>query len=94
MMDTIVVICPEKVDRLCSMDCSSPISANTCSNTASSVPKSAGTCKPACAISVSRPTVFSVTVLPPVFGPVIISDVKSLPIHRFDDTTFSRSISG
>ena len=32
-------------------------------------PCSAGTCSPACAISASRPAVFSATVLPPVFGP-------------------------
>ena len=32
-----------------------------------------GTGNPACAISVSRPTVFSATVLPPVFGPLMSS---------------------
>ena len=31
----------------------------------------AGIASPACAISVSRPVVLSVTVLPPVFGPVM-----------------------
>ena len=87
-------MCDENVDRLCSIDCSSPMSANTSSNTAISLPNCAGICMPDCAISVSRPTVFSVTVLPPVFGPVITSVVKSSPIHRLDGTTFSGSISG
>ena len=32
-----------------------------------------GSCRPACAISGSRPAVFSATVLPPVFGPVMTS---------------------
>ena len=65
------VMCDEKVERLCSMLCSSPMSARTCSNTDSFEPSSAGIAMPACAISVSRPVVFSETVLPPVFGPVI-----------------------
>ena len=93
-IDTMLVICDEKVDRDCSIDCSSPMSANTLSNTASSVPRSAGTCKPACAISVNRPTVFSVTVLPPVLGPVMTSVVNSAPSHMSDGTTFSGSSSG
>ena len=49
---------------------------------------------PDCAISVSRPTVLSVTVLPPVLGPVTTSVVKSVPIHRLDGTTFSGSMRG
>ncbi|OPZ64523.1 MAG: hypothetical protein BWY85_01118 [Firmicutes bacterium ADurb.Bin506] len=73
------VRCDENVDRLCSMLCSSPMSANTLPNTAISVPGSAGTCSPAWAISVSRPTVLSVTVLPPVFGPVMTSVLNVLP---------------
>ena len=94
MISTMLVMWPEKVDRLCSMLCSSPISANTCSNTAISVPRSAGTCRPACAISVNSPTVFRVTVLPPVFGPVITRVVNSSPSQMLDGTTFSGSISG
>ena len=38
--------------------------------------------------------VFSVTVLPPVFGPVMISVSKSLPSRTLMGTTFFRSISG
>ena len=71
-----------------------PMSAKMSSKTASSVPYSAGICKPDCAISVNRPVVFSVTVLPPVFGPVIISVVKSLPSRISSGTTFCGSISG
>ena len=45
---TMLVMWLEKVDRLCSMLCSSPMSANTCWNTASSVLQlRAGPCKPA-----------------------------------------------
>ena len=87
-------ICPENVERLCSIDCSSPMSANTCSNTLSSVPRSAGTWSPAQAIRVNSPTVFRVTVFPPVFGPVMISSVNSSPSHRLPGTTLSGSISG
>ena len=94
MISTMLVMWPEKVDRLCSMLCSSPISAYTWSNTLSVVPRLAGTCRPLCAISVSSPTVFSVTVLPPVLGPVTIRVVKSSPIHRSQGTTVSRGISG
>ena len=88
------LISAEKVESDCSMDCSSPMSAKTSSKTASSVPYSAGICKPDCAISVNRPVVFSVTVLPPVFGPVMISVVKSLPNRISSGTTFCGSISG
>ena len=65
------VMCDEKVERLCSMLCSSPMSAKICSKTASFDPSAAGIAMPAWAINVSRPVVFSDTVLPPVFGPVI-----------------------
>ncbi len=61
------------VDSDCSMLCSSPMSAKTASNTGTRLPRSAGTGSPACAISESSPAVFSATVLPPVFGPVISS---------------------
>ena len=94
MMLTMFTMWLEKVDRLCSMDCSSPMSAKTCSNTASSVPMSAGTCRPAWAMRVNRPTVLRVTVLPPVLGPVMTRVVKSRPIHRLVGTTFSRSMRG
>ena len=39
--------------------------------------RSAGTGMPDCAIRASRPTVFRVTVLPPVFGPVMTSSRRS-----------------
>ncbi|MCY1425332.1 hypothetical protein D9M71_411180 [compost metagenome] len=78
-MSTILTIWDENVESDCSIDCSSPISANNCSNTASSEPSNAGTGNPACAINVHRPTVFKVTVLPPVLGPVMTIAVMSLP---------------
>jgi hypothetical protein len=48
------------------------MSASTASKMGSSA-RSAGTGRPDCAISASRPTVFRVTVLPPVLGPVMMS---------------------
>ncbi len=62
----------ENVLRLASIDCSSPMSANTQRNTGSFAAP-AGTCNPACAINANSPAVFNATVLPPVFGPVINS---------------------
>ena len=61
----------ENVLRLASMDCSSPMSAKTERKTGRRDPSAAGMRRPACAISASRPAVFSATVFPPVFGPVI-----------------------
>ena len=80
-------MCDEKVLSDCSMLCSSPISANTCGKTLTSEPSSAGMCRPARAISVSRPMVFNVTVFPPVFGPVITSVVNSSPSQTSMGTT-------
>src|SRR5699024_6474347 len=71
IMDTIFDICDENVLKFCSIDCSSPISANTSEKTAIWQPSSAGTCKPDWTIKVHKPTIFNVTVVPPVFGPVI-----------------------
>ncbi len=65
------VMCDEKVERLCSMLCSSPISAKMFSNTDTFEPSAAGMARPDWAIRVSRPVVLSETVLPPVFGPVM-----------------------
>ena len=48
---------------------------------------SAGTCRPAWAIIARRPTVFSATVLPPAFGPVISSTPRSESIDRLMGTT-------
>ena len=78
-MSTVFVICELNVLRLCSILCSSPISANISSNTAMSECSSAGILSPACAISVRSPTVFKETVLPPVLGPVMIRRLKSVP---------------
>ena len=47
--------------------------------TATSEPSNAGIGIPLCAINVQSPTVFSVTVLPPVFGPVMTIAVISFP---------------
>ncbi len=66
---------PENVERLCAIDCSSPMSAKTSRKTGSREPASAGTWSPAWCIRASSPSVRSVTVLPPVFGPVTTSAV-------------------
>jgi hypothetical protein len=68
-----LAMCAEKVLRLAEIDCSSPMSPNIDLKTGSFDPGAAGTCKPACAIATKRPAVFSATVFPPVFGPVMIS---------------------
>ena len=81
----------ENVLKLCSMLCSSPMSAVMRENTASSEPSLAGMCIPDCAIKVSRPTVFNVMVLPPVFGPVMIKVLKSPPRRKSMGTTTSMS---
>ena len=65
-------MCDENVLRLASIDCSSPMSANTQRNTGSFATV-AGRCSPDCAIKANRPAVLSATVLPPVLGPVINS---------------------
>ena len=65
-------MCAEKVERFCSIDCASPMSARKARKTGSTS-LSAGTGTPACAIIASSPAVFSATVLPPVFGPLMIS---------------------
>ena len=58
----------EKVDRLSAIDWSSPMSASTRSNTGRRA-RAAGTRRPHWWSIASRPSVFSATVLPPVFGP-------------------------
>ena len=65
------VMCEEKVERLCSMLCSSPMSARTASNTGTQLPSATGRCRPQAAIAHMRPMVLRVTVLPPVLGPVM-----------------------
>ena len=76
---TVLVMCDENVLKLCSILCSSPISAYIFLNTAISEWSRAGMNKPDCAISVRSPTVFKETVLPPVLGPVMIRSLKSVP---------------
>ena len=90
----ILVIWDEKVLKLCSILCSSPISANTSSNIPSSDRSEAGMWSPDCPIKVRSPTVFKETVLPPVFGPVTIKSLKSLPSVTSIGTTFFLSSSG
>ena len=61
----------ENVERLCSMLCSSPMSANTWSKIDRADSSATGMCNPAWAMQTRSPTVFRETVLPPVFGPVM-----------------------
>ena len=53
-----------------------------------------GTNIPEQAINKINPTVFRVTVFPPVLGPVITKEVKSLPIDISIGTTVSLAIKG
>ena len=52
------LMCPEKVESDCSMDCSSPISANRLLKMLKEEPERAGMCSPDWAISAISPTVF------------------------------------
>ena len=70
MKPVMLTRCDENVERLCSIDCSSPMSAKMSSKMLSAEPALHGMCRPHCVINASRPAVFNVTVLPPVFGPV------------------------
>ena len=90
-MSIMFFMCDEKVERFCFIDCSSPISQNIPSKYDSS-PLSAGMNIPHIAITVISPTSLSVTVLPPVLGPVI----KSISLFNSIDTgtTFVGSMSG
>ena len=69
----------ENVDRFCEIDCSSPMSLRILETIISSLSADAGIGIIDWVISVSRPIVFSVTVFPPVFGPVITTIRESLP---------------
>jgi len=75
--------------RDCSIDCSSPISANTLLKTLVSELLSAGICKPDWAINTNKPTVFNATVLPPVLGPVITRIPNFSPSLTLIGTAFS-----
>ena len=83
---------PEKVERLISIDWRSPMSASTSSKTGSDA-DSAGGRKPAWCRSAASPSVFSATVLPPVFGPLITS-ARSAPSSRSIGTAVFGSSSG
>ncbi len=81
-----LVMWAEKVERFCSIDCASPMSARNASkrgNTASP----AGTGIPAWAIMPSSPAVLSATVLPPVLGPLMMSCRCSSFSARVSGTT-------
>ena len=93
-MWAILVMWEEKVLKDSSILCSSPISANILSNTLIVLPSWTGMCMPDCAIAHNNPTVFSVTVLPPVFGPVITRHLKSRPRCILIGTTLFSSIRG
>ena len=66
-----MVICAENVESAASMDCASPMSARNAVKMGK-LAAVAGMGSPACAIMASRAVVLSVTVLPPVFGPLMI----------------------
>ena len=65
-------MCAEKVESSASIDCASPMSARNAVKTGK-LAAAAGTGRPACAIMASSAVVFSVTVLPPVLGPLMMS---------------------
>ncbi len=65
-------MCAEKVESAASMDCASPMSARKAVKTGK-LAAVAGMGKPAWAIMASKAVVLSVTVLPPVLGPLMMS---------------------
>ena len=67
-----LLMCAEKVERFCSIDCASPMSARNASQSGKTA-SAAGTGIPAWAIIPSSPVVLSATVLPPVLGPLMMS---------------------
>src|ERR1700674_4364382 len=69
-------MCAEKVDKSAAIDCSSPMSTSTWSNSGRTA-RCAATGIPDCAASAAIPVVFSATVLPPVFGPLITRTFQS-----------------
>ena len=79
---TILDICDEKVLSESAILWLSPISANILSKTNIEDELSAGMPSPLQAIHVRRPTVFNVTVFPPVLGPVITNVLKSWPSDK------------
>ena len=93
-MRTVFVMCAENVDSDCSMLCSSPMSAMISWNTGMVLPSAHGMCRPHCVMAASRPMVLSVTVLPPVFGPVMTSVSNSPPSETSIGTAVSFGRSG
>ena len=71
-------MCAEKVERSAAMDCSSPISTRTRSKSGNTA-RCAVTGIADCADKAASPVVFSATVLPPVFGPLITSNFSAPP---------------
>lgn len=74
--------------------CSSPISANIFLNIQIELFSLQGIYKPVYAIKSSNPVVFKHTVLPPVFGPVMIKQLKSCPNLISIGTILFLSING
>ena len=89
-----LVMWAEKVDRDCSMLCSSPISTKIFSKVETEEPGATGIRSPHMVIRLRSPRVFRVTVLPPVFGPVMTRLVNSSPRCTSTGTTFLGSIRG
>ncbi len=81
-------MCAENVDKSAAIDCSSPMSTSTRSNSGNTA-RCAATGMPDCAASAAIPVVFSATVFPPVFGPLITS-TRSSPPRKSDMGTMAR----
>ena len=86
-MEAMREMCELNVLSDCSRLCSSPMSARMWWKTGTLLPSPAGMCMPDWAIRHSRPVVLSVTVLPPVFGPVMTSRLKPKPRRTSMGTT-------
>ena len=87
-------MCELNVLSDCSRLCSSPMSARMWWKTGTLLPSPAGMCMPDWAIRHSRPVVLRQTVLPPVFGPVMMSRLKPKPRRMSMGTTSRGSASG
>ena len=93
-ISTIFVIWDENVLSELLISWSSPISVNILSKTYIEELSSQGIARPEHAIQVKSPTVFNVTVFPPVFGPVINNVEKSFPKVSVIGTMVSLLIKG
>ncbi len=76
------------------MLCSSPMSTSICLKKDIEDPSEAGIKRPLMAMRVKSPQVFRLTVLPPVFGPVMTRVLNVLPSSKSMGTTRSRAIRG